>query len=218
VGIDPNYAVTAELAGPVSLFRTSSDEFFTRPEPLWATGGLRFDLSFIDGMHLFEFALRDFINAERHSTARGLIVFDDVLPRNVDEAARARHTGAWTGDVFLVLAVLAEFRPDLYVVPLNTTPTGLLAVFGLDPASPVLTEHYGQIVARFRRADPQQVPADLLDRTTLVPPRRFLDCGVLETLAGLGPDLAPAAVGANLRPLVSEVLGVGFGGLVGTQR
>ena len=119
VGIDPFYAIDVELSNHVTLFRTTSDEYFARPEPLAATGGEPFDLSFIDGLHLFEFAYRDFINAERHSSARGVIIFDDVLPRSVDEAARERHTATWTGDVYPMLAVLARYRPDLIVLPVE---------------------------------------------------------------------------------------------------
>src|SRR4051794_9957173 len=75
LGIDPYYAITAELHNAVHLFRTTSDEYFSRPDPLAPTGGERFDLSFIDGLHLFEFAFRDFINAERYSSAGGVIIF-----------------------------------------------------------------------------------------------------------------------------------------------
>ena len=39
VGIDPAYNVRAELACPVELHRTTSDEFFERPEPLGHFGG-----------------------------------------------------------------------------------------------------------------------------------------------------------------------------------
>ena len=65
-----------------------------RGRPLFAhhRGGTTLDLAFIDGMHLFEYALRDFINVERFADWSSVIVFDDMLPRNVDEAARDRHT------------------------------------------------------------------------------------------------------------------------------
>ena len=100
VGIDPTFAIDAKVDCDLALFRTTSDEYFARDDQLGPTGGEPFDLAFIDGLHLFEFALRDFINTERHCSAKSLIIFDDVLPRTVDEAARVRHTAAWTGDVF----------------------------------------------------------------------------------------------------------------------
>jgi predicted O-methyltransferase YrrM len=183
VGIDPAYSITAELDADVALFRTTSDEYFARPDPLAATGGTPFDLTFIDGLHLFEFALRDFVHAERYSSPSGVIVFDDMLPRSIDEAARQRHTDGWTGDVYGMLEVLAEYRPDVTVVPVGTLPTGLLIVAGLDPADTTLADHFDEIIARFRRPDPQPVPPLLLDRSIVVPPRRLLESDLLEVLA-----------------------------------
>jgi hypothetical protein len=210
VGIDPAFAVSAELNGDVGLFRTTSDEFFSRPDPLSTTGGVPFDLAFIDGLHLFEFALRDFIFAERHASTRGMIILDDVLPRSVDEAARERHTVAWTGDVFRVLEVLSRYRPDLVVVPINTTPTGLLTVFGLDPSSTVLADHFDQILADFRQPDPQPVPEEILDRSSMVTPERFLQAGVFELLGSLPAGASAAEVGPAISEVTVRSLGPGF--------
>jgi hypothetical protein len=201
VGIDPAYAITAELDADVALFRTTSDEYFARPDPLAATGGTPFDLSFIDGLHLFEFAFRDFVYAERHSSPRGVIVFDDVLPRSIDEAARQRHTEGWTGDVYGMLEVLALYRPDLVVVPVGTRPTGLLLVTALNPADTTLTDNFDEILARFRRPDPQPVPPLLLDRLTVVPPQRLLESDLLEVLARAGGS---ADAGVDLPGLIAE--------------
>ena len=114
--------------------RETSDEYFDRADPLAPLGGRRVGLSFIDGMHLAEFALRDFINVERCHRS-GAVVFDDILPRSADEAARGRHTRAWTGDVYKMLGILARHRPDLICLRVGTEPTGLLLVLGLDPAA-----------------------------------------------------------------------------------
>ena len=209
VGVDPLFAITFELDTDVALFRTTSDEYFARPEPLAATGGVPFDLSFIDGLHLFEFAFRDFLQAERHSSPRGVIVFDDVLPRSVDEAARLRHTDAWTGDVYPMLEVLARYRPDLVVVPVSTQPTGLLLVSGLDPDSTVLADHYDEIMAEFRRPDPQPVPEALLDRLTVLPPHRLLESDLLDVLAA-SSDLSPEQLRPRLHDCVRAGLGPGY--------
>jgi hypothetical protein len=182
VGIDPGYAITYPIDNDLALVRTTSDEYFTRENPLEPTGGRAFDMAFIDGLHLFEFALRDFINTEAHSTEQSLIVFDDVLPRTTDEAARQRHTKAWTGDVFPILAVLAEYRPELTVIPVNTQPTGLLLVTGLDPSSTVLRDNFDKILADHRRPDPQSVPPELLDRTSVLPPQLVLEAGFWDVL------------------------------------
>jgi hypothetical protein len=203
VGIDPNYLISAELNAPVSLFRTSSDEYFSRPDPLAPTRGEPFDLAFIDGLHIFEYAFRDFINAERHSSSRGVIIFDDVLPRTVQEAARVRKgRGAWTGDVYPILDVFAKYRPDLSVITVGTQPTGLLLITGLDPENTVLTERYSDILLEFRHTDPQPVPERLLDRLTVPPPQKVLDSELLDLLARTDRSTEPG----DLRPLLAEVI------------
>ncbi len=164
VAIDPAYSVTRELHAPVRLARTTSDEYFASTDPKEWLGG-PIDLAFIDGMHLFEYALRDFINVEKHCRWSSVVVLDDMLPRNVDEAARDRHTTAWTGDVFRVADVLRDLRPDLTVLPVDTTPTGTVVVLGLDPTSTVLSDGYDRIVAEYTRDDPQPVPQEILART-----------------------------------------------------
>jgi predicted O-methyltransferase YrrM len=210
VGIDPAYRITSELSCDVRLFHTTSDEYFARPDPLAATDGKPFDLAFIDGMHLFEFALRDFINVERHSCARSVIVFDDVLPRTVDEAARVRHTVAWTGDVYPIIDVLARYRPELIVVPVGTQPTGLLLVMGLDPSNTVLADNYDAIVTEYRSPDPQPVPPALMDRLTAVPPQRILAADFWDVFAAMPSDAPADAVRAELGPAVAASLGPAF--------
>lgn len=210
VGIDPAFSIFAELDGDVALFRTSSDEYFAREDPLAATGGLPFDLSFIDGLHLFEFSLRDFINAEHNSAAKSVIIFDDVLPRSVDEAARVRHTNAWTGDVYQIIEVLARYRPELSVIPVGTQPTGLLLVMGLDPQNTVLTDNYRQIIADFRQPDPQRVPAAVMDRLTVVPPQRVLDSSLWGVLSSATWQSSPAEIRAALATRLRTSLGREF--------
>jgi hypothetical protein len=173
IGIDPAFSVTVPLRGTVSLERTTSDAYFAQPDATAWLGG-EIELAFIDGMHLFEFALRDFINVEKHCTWSSVIVFDDMFPRNVDEAARDRHTDAWTGDVFHMQDVLREYRPDLTVLVADTQPTGLMLVTGLDPTSTVLEDAYDEIVARFVKDDPQEVPDEVLRRVGSLDPAALL--------------------------------------------
>jgi predicted O-methyltransferase YrrM len=210
VAIDPAYHLTAEISCDLRLFRTSSDEYFSRPDPLDPTDGRPFDLAFIDGLHIFEFALRDFIHTERHSSVKTLIVFDDVLPRNRDEAARVRHTRAWTGDVYSIIAVLARYRPDLTVMPVNTTPTGLLLVLGLDPQNRTLADHYDEILAEYRHPDPQPVPEDVMDRLSVLPPQRVLDAGFWDVLADANPDVSSSQIRQDLATHLTS-LGTAFG-------
>ncbi len=173
VGIDPAYRVVAELQAKVRLSRTTSDDYFADEDPRRWLGG-PIELAFIDGMHVFEFALRDFINVEKHSRWSTVAVLDDMLPRNPDEAARNRHTKAWAGDVFRVAEVLRTYRPDLTVLPVDTRPTGVVVVTGLDPASTVLEDSYDEILATYVHDDPQPVPDAVLRRTDAWDARELL--------------------------------------------
>jgi methyltransferase family protein len=183
VGIDPEFELRVALPESVELFTETSDEYFDRKEPLAPLGGRRVGYSFIDGMHLAEFALRDFINVERRASRAGVIVFDDMLPRSSDEAARERHTRAWTGDVYKLLGILSRYRPDLMCLRIGTEPTGLLVVIGLDPDSTVLADHYDEIVAEAVHPDPQEVPAAVLERRDVLDPQDVLDAAFWKLLA-----------------------------------
>lgn len=130
-GVDPEPVIYGHLS-ETSLYRQTSDDFFAsiKREDL----GVPIDLVFIDGMHLFEYALRDFRNAERTvSNRRTVVVFDDVLPRNQGEASRTQCPGDWTGDVWKIWYLLNEYRPDLHVRLVDTDPTGTMVVWGLRP-------------------------------------------------------------------------------------
>ncbi|WP_152363412.1 class I SAM-dependent methyltransferase [Microlunatus speluncae] len=207
VGVDPAFAITTPLDNDVAVLRTTSDEYFNRPDPMQVTKGQPYELAFIDGLHLFEFALRDYINTERHSSAHGMIILDDMYPRTVDEAARVRHTDAWTGDVFWIIEVLAKYRPELTVVGVDTQPTGLLLVLGLDPADTTLTDHYDEILAEFRRSDPQPVPAAILDRSSVFPAARLLESELIEAARSAE---TPAEIQANLQRVAASRLGADF--------
>ncbi|MEU3557735.1 methyltransferase type 11 [Streptomyces fragilis] len=202
IAVDPAFKVVTEIRCDVHLVKATSDDFFARENPLGHLKGGRhplrnlarnrsplgywqdvtLDLSFIDGMHLFEYALRDFINVEKHSDWASVVVLDDMLPRNVDEAARDRHTNAWTGDVYKVVEILRRYRPDLRTVLVDTQPTGQLLVFGADPSNTVLQDKYDEIIAEFEVPDPQKVPESILGRTTAVRAEDLLNAGFWKPL------------------------------------
>lgn len=174
IGVDPDFVVSQPLHCDLDLVKAKSDEFFTRADALAHFGGVPVDLAFIDGMHLSEFAVRDFINVERHLAQAGVTVFDDVLPRNALEAARVRRTGAWAGDVFKAVQIIAREREDLVVVLINTWPTGTAIVVGGDPSSNVLHEAYPALVEYLEAQDPQSPPQEYMSRTAAVDPADLL--------------------------------------------
>ncbi|NHC15164.1 class I SAM-dependent methyltransferase [Motilibacter deserti] len=183
VGVDPAFAIDVELDGDLALLRTTSDEYFARPEPLAPTAGRPYDLAFLDGLHLFEVVLRDFLHAEALSTPWSAVILDDVLPRNAAEAQRTPVGKAWTGDVWKLLPVLAEHRPGLTVVPVDTRPTGLLLVLGLDPGDTTLADAYSSIVEQHVMV--REVPAEILARDAAVEPERVLAAPVWDVLRRL---------------------------------
>lgn len=146
IGVDPVDRLAGRLRPDDQFFEMTSDDFFAR-YTLAGVGRGPVDLAFIDGMHLSEFALRDFINIEAQLPRTGVIVLDDVLPARIDMAGRTPETFAWAGDVYKVIAVLKHYRPDLRVDVFAVPITGLAIVRGLDPASRVLSDAYVEIEA-----------------------------------------------------------------------
>jgi len=149
-GVDPDSRIgDPQFAAPTQLFAMTSDAFFAVEHAGNALRGAAIDLAFIDGLHLFEQALRDFINVERHAAPHGVIALHDTLPVTAASAAREPIDGLWCGDVWRILPCLGKWRPDLHVASIPAPPSGLTVATRLDPASRVLEAHYDAIVAEF---------------------------------------------------------------------
>lgn len=205
IGIDPGYNITNELLCDVYLARTTSDEFFARRDPLAHFPEPIADLVFIDGMHLAEYALRDLINVERYTTSTSVIVLDDMLPRNVGEAARGRDEGpdvrAWAGDVYKLIASIRALRPDLVCLEMNTDPTGTLVLMLPDASSTALSRAYDDLVEEYVVSDPQDVPPEILGRIRAVQPERLLEAPIWEAIRDLR-----TADSDRARPAVRKLL------------
>jgi hypothetical protein len=174
IAVDPDFELEHEVSAATALFRETSDDYFARERPLESFGNQPISLALIDGMHLVEYALRDFINVERHTDWSSVIVIDDVLPRRAEHANRNRSTKAWTGDVYKLLDILERHRPDLTCLRIDTGPAGMLVVLTPDPTSRVLSDRYEEIVSDAVLPDPQTVPAALLERRGALDPRAVL--------------------------------------------
>jgi spore maturation protein CgeB len=75
IAIDPAFQIEADVMGSKSgliLQQCTSDAFFA--SGLLEKLGVKIDLAFLDGMHLFEYLLRDFINTEQHMSPDGAIL------------------------------------------------------------------------------------------------------------------------------------------------
>jgi len=150
ISIDPVFALRHEVIGPkpeLYLFQCKSDEFFASNR--LSALGAKVDLAFLDGMHLMEFLLRDFINTEQHCDNDSVIVMHDCIPWNGAMTRRRRETQSWTGDVWKMVPILQKYRPDLDVEVVDCDPTGLVIVSGLDARNTVLTQAYDEIVSEY---------------------------------------------------------------------
>ena len=151
IAIDPAFATAVALPGPLPelhLFQETSDDFFAGD--FLSRNGIRLDLAFLDGMHLFEFLLRDFMNCERHAAPGAVFTLHDCIPWNANMAERDRartESNEWTGDVWKLLPILRAFRPELSLLVADCPPTGLVLVAGLDRTNTALADSYDAIVA-----------------------------------------------------------------------
>jgi hypothetical protein len=157
VGIDPDPQIDAPLPPFVRLFRMTSDEFFARHNLTEELGGQSFDLAFIDGMHLFEFALRDFINLERAADSGSTILVHDCYPKSRETAQRERATAFWSGDVWKLVVCLKKYRPDLALWTIDVPPTGLAIVRRLDPRSNALASRLEDLCGEFVPLDYSEI-------------------------------------------------------------
>jgi hypothetical protein len=128
IAVDPDFAFSnSRKAGKVFLnpynfynryFQKTSDDFFAQDAPgLFA--GRKVELSLIDGMHEYEFALRDVENTLRYADENVVIILHDCSPRTREDACsfeewQAReYTGTWNGDVWKAVLHLRSLRNDL---------------------------------------------------------------------------------------------------------
>ena len=94
---------------PVSggTHRQTSDDFF-RDHP-----DARFDVVFIDGLHLYDQVRRDLVNSLRSVRKGGWIGLHDLLPRDwIEEHVPPLSTAGWTGDGWKVAFELIA-SPDV---------------------------------------------------------------------------------------------------------
>ena len=150
VGIDPAPSVRHALGPDTTVLQQTSDAAFSGDELSRLLGGQPVALAFIDGMHLFECALRDFIAVERRCTPSSTILVHDCYPRDEVTSARDRTTVFWSGDVWKLVLCLTEFNdPGPAGCGRRRGADGSRIVGGPDPASEVLSEHHDDLCARF---------------------------------------------------------------------
>ena len=148
-GVDPDPRLAFTVGPNITVFAETSDAFFAAYEARPQFTGRRADFAFIDGLHHFDQALRDFINVEKRMVNDGLIALHDCIPADELGAGRERKTDLWTGDVWKTLAILMDHRRDLDFTVVGAPPSGLVLVRNLAPASRTLEENFAALVQEY---------------------------------------------------------------------
>jgi hypothetical protein len=164
IGIDPKLLVPPGIQSRAKLYEMTSDDFFSRHDLLEELHAPRLALAFIDGLHLFEQVLKDFIHVERYADKETVILIHDCLPVTRLAAAREPHKRMWSGDVWKIIPCLRQYRPDLSVRVIPARPSGLGVISGADPKSSLLPQQFDRIVAEHQDVD---LGYNCLDRETL---------------------------------------------------
>ena len=169
IGVDPQPKLTCALKTETHIFVETSDAFFERRGLDLLLAGRPLSIGFIDGLHLYEQALRDFINLERYCGRQSVILLHDTVP--LDEATQSRETNTkfHTGDVWRVVLCLKHYRPNLDVFTIAAPWTGLTVVTGLNSASRILADCYEEAVARFIAVPFHELENTMADALNLVP-------------------------------------------------
>jgi tetratricopeptide (TPR) repeat protein len=150
IGVDPKPQMDLSLLPKKhTVISETSDDYFASGRIEKDLGGQSFDMAFLDGMHLFEYALRDFIHLEKYSHSDSIVFIHDLYPLNKNTAERERFADFWSGDVWKLALCLKEYRPDLTYSLLPCPPTGLGVVTGLDAESTVLQDNYDAILEKY---------------------------------------------------------------------
>lgn len=92
--------------GTLYIYKMTSDEFF-------AINKGKFDLIFIDGLHLCNQAFRDIINPLNSLKNRGIIVIHDCNPSTRNAVSRKQSNGIWNGDVWKAFYAFRTYFKDI---------------------------------------------------------------------------------------------------------
>jgi len=169
LGVDPEPNIAFDLPPNARVFAQTSDDFFARPDFAELLGGLPVELALIDGMHHFEFALRDFMNLERLSAPGATILIHDCFPHDRTTAARERVMQFWSGDIWRLVVLLKKYRPGLAIHTFAAPPTGLTMVRNLDPASRFIADNLERLYAEFLALDYAYLDMDRAAKLNLFP-------------------------------------------------
>lgn len=167
IGIDPADICQFRLENNVKMFYETSDDFFAKRNVERMFDNKKIDFAFIDGMHLFEYVLRDFINIEKHSHENTIISLHDCIPFDAETSTREMKEGPWTGDVFKIILILKKYRPDLEVYNFSN----LCVIKNVDCKNTVLQDNYKKIIDEYTNLTYNDIAEDFNSKlSTIIKP------------------------------------------------
>jgi hypothetical protein len=169
IGVDPSPRIDETFKADTRLFRETSDAFFSDARLGARLDGSVPDLVFIDGLHLFEQTLKDFVNVEAHAGRHTVVLLHDTIPVDETTQRRAQSTTFYTGDVWKTALGLKQYRPDLEVCTIATPPTGLTVVTGLDCSSRILADRFDEMVEHLMQLPYAAVEKHLSHELNIIP-------------------------------------------------
>jgi len=88
---------------PVSggTIRKTSDDFFRE-------NNKKFDIIFIDGLHIYEQVKKDILNSVNCLKENGIILVHDCMPDSLSKQAVPRYRMVWNGDVWKAIVDLRQ--------------------------------------------------------------------------------------------------------------
>ena len=104
-GVDPNVDTT---------YRMTSDEFFENHI------SQKYDIVFVDGLHLFEQVYKDITNSLDNLNEGGTIVVHDCNPITEITQKRVRESDSWHGDVWKSILKLRLENTNLEIDTVDT--------------------------------------------------------------------------------------------------
>ena len=105
VGVDPDPQCSVS-------YKITSDQYFD-------TYNQKFDIIFIDGLHLYQQVVKDIDNSLLHLNVGGIISCHDCLPIQQINQLRQPH-GQWTGDVWKAMLNTYQTNNSVNIDVVNT--------------------------------------------------------------------------------------------------
>lgn len=94
IGVDPKSGGT---------HRMTSDEFFLNNKK-------KFDIIYIDGLHIYEQAIKDIKNSINFLNENGVVILHDCLPKKIWSQIVPQMYGHWNGDVWKAIVEVRTWK------------------------------------------------------------------------------------------------------------